>query len=56
MYGLFQYIDLKLEQWARRKYKPLRRHKRRSVDWLNKMKKVCPQTFSHWQFIGGRVG
>lgn len=56
MYELFQYIDLKLEQWARRKYKTLRRHKRRSVEWLSKMKTVCPQTFTHWQVIGGTVG
>ncbi|MGB7509794.1 MAG: group II intron reverse transcriptase/maturase [Pelodictyon phaeoclathratiforme] len=56
MYELFQYIDLKLEQWARRKYKTLRRHKRRSVEWLSKMKIVCPQTFTYWQVIGEKVG
>ena len=56
MYELFQYIDLKLEQWAGRKYKTLRRHKRRSSEWLSKMKKVCPQKFTHWQVIGGTVG
>ena len=56
MYELFQYIDMKLEQWARRKYKTLRRHKRRSSEWLSKMKKVCPQKFTHWQVIGGAVG
>jgi group II intron reverse transcriptase/maturase len=56
MYELFQYIDMKLEQWARRQYKTLRRHKRRSVEWLSKMKKVCPQKFTHWQVIGGAVG
>ena len=56
MYRLFQYIDLKLKQWARRKYKTLCRHGRRSAEWLSKMKKVCPQIFSHWNVIGGTVG
>ena len=56
MNGVFQYIDRKLQQWARRKYKTLRRHKRRSVEWLSKMKTVCPRTFTHWQVIGGTVG
>ena len=56
MRGLFRYIDEKLEQWARRKYKTLLRHKRRSAEWLSKMKDVSPQMFIHWRVVGGKVG
>jgi len=56
MRRLYRYIDEKLEQWARRKYKTLKRHKRRSVEWLNKMKDVLPQMFAHWRVVGGEVG
>jgi RNA-directed DNA polymerase len=56
MHKLFGYIDRKLEQWARRKYKTLTRHKRRSVEWLGKMKEVFPQLFIHWSIVGNRVG
>ncbi|HNC85260.1 MAG TPA: group II intron reverse transcriptase/maturase [Nitrospira sp.] len=56
MHGLFQYIDRKLERWARRKYKSLSQHKRRSAEWLGKMKQVLPQTFTHWSVVGEGVG
>jgi hypothetical protein len=38
------------------KYKTLRRHKRRSEEWLNKMRKAYPRQFVHWQFLGVKVG
>jgi len=56
MRGLSRYIDEKLRQWARRKHKTLLTHKRRSAEWLSKMKEVCPQMFSHWLIEGGTVG
>jgi group II intron reverse transcriptase/maturase len=49
MRELFRYVDRKLEQWARRKYKTLSRHKRRSVEWLARVKKDCPGIFAHWR-------
>ena len=49
MRGLFRYVDRKLEQWARRKYQTLMRHKRRSVEWLDRVKKECPEVFVHWR-------
>ena len=45
----FRYIDGKLEQWARRKYKTLSRHKRRSVEWLARVKKESSGLFVHWR-------
>jgi len=56
MLGLFQYIDSKLERWARRKYKTLSGHKRRSVEWLGKMKTITPRMFVHWRSVGITVG
>jgi group II intron reverse transcriptase/maturase len=52
----FRYIDRKLEQWARRKYKTLSRHKRRSVEWLARVKEDCPGIFAHWGVFRDRVG
>ena len=52
----FRYIDRKLEQWARRKYKTLSRHKRRSVEWLAKVKKDDPGLFAHWRAFERLVG
>lgn len=51
MLRLLQQIDLKLKQWARRKYKTLTRHKRRSARWLCRMKKT-PGLFFHWSVVG----
>ncbi|MEX3968937.1 group II intron maturase-specific domain-containing protein, partial [Paraburkholderia sp. EG286B] len=42
MHSLFSYIDLRLMRWARRKYKRLRQHKRRSAEWLRKVKSAHP--------------
>lgn len=55
MYELFGYLDRKLECWARRKYKRLRRHKRRGAEWLGRMKNVSPYLFLHWS-VGAKIG
>lgn len=56
MLELASYIDGRLRQWARRKYKTLKTHKRRSVEWLGKMREVFPQMFAHWALCGRTVG
>lgn len=56
MRELFRCIDRKLEQWARRKYKTLSRHKQRSVEWLARVKKDCPGMFVHWSIFENQVG
>lgn len=56
MHELYRYLDRKLVRWARRKYKTLRRHKRRSEEWLQKMKEAQPRLFEHWRAQGGKVG
>jgi retron-type reverse transcriptase len=56
MRKLTGYIDQRLEQWARRKYKTLTRHTRRSAVWLRRMKHASPGLFYHWRVAGERVG
>ena len=56
MLELFHYVDNKLEQWARRKYKTLSQNKRRGGQWLRKMKMVAPGMFIHWRLIGTTAG
>jgi RNA-directed DNA polymerase len=56
MHKFFRYVDRTLEQWARRKYKTLSRRKRRSVEWLSKIKGVVPGLFAHWRIAGCMVG
>jgi RNA-directed DNA polymerase len=56
MHSLFNYIDLRLMRWARRKYKRLRQHKRRSAEWLRKVKAAHPRLFVHWRVVGASVG
>ncbi|WP_126353998.1 group II intron maturase-specific domain-containing protein [Mycoavidus cysteinexigens] len=56
MRKLVRYLDQRFEQWARRKYKTLLRHKRRSMEWLRKMKNEYPRMFHYWQAGGSRVG
>ena len=56
MHKLFRYIDQRLEQWARRKYQTLLRRKRRSVDWLRRMKNASPTLFYRWSVVGEKVG
>jgi hypothetical protein len=51
-----RYLDRKLVRWAQRKYKTLRRHKRRSEEWLHKMKQAYPRQFAHWQYLRVQVG
>ena len=51
-----RYIDSKLELWARRKYKTLSRHKRRSLEWLCRVKEDYPALFVHWRVFENRVG
>ena len=56
MHTLFQYIDEKLMQWARRKYKTLSCHTKRSVRWLRRTKTQLPHLFFHWTVAGNKVG
>jgi group II intron reverse transcriptase/maturase len=45
---IFRHFDLALERWARRKFKRLNRHQRRSRYWLARLARREPQLFTHW--------
>jgi RNA-directed DNA polymerase len=49
MYPTFRHLDRVLVQWAMRKYKKLRRHKRRAEHWLGRIARKEPHLFAHWQ-------
>jgi hypothetical protein len=60
MHAIFQYVDTKLERWARRKYKTLSRRKRRSAEWLRTMAAVysrvrSPMSLGHRLVDGSRM-
>ena len=56
MRDVFEHFDLKLKRWARRKFKRLEKHKQRSSEWLNAVKRDCPQLFVHWHVFGNERG
>jgi RNA-directed DNA polymerase len=48
----FDHFDRRLVSWARRKYRKLARHPRRSQRWLQKMINRQPRLFIHWLAFG----
>lgn len=53
LHSFQRYLDRKLQRWARRKYKSLRRHERRSAEWLRNVKDKQPTMFEHWRWAAG---
>lgn len=49
---LFEQFDRKLASWARRKYKKLRGHKTRSLNWVARAARRQPRLFDHWLVFG----
>ncbi|MGH9606243.1 MAG: group II intron reverse transcriptase/maturase [Terracidiphilus sp.] len=56
MHSFAMYLDGKLMQWARRKYKTLERREQASVQWPIKMKNIFPLLFFYWSVTGYSVG
>lgn len=52
MRKVFDHFHRKLSRWARRKYKRLAGHKRRSVHWLGRLARRQPRLFTHWAVLG----
>ena len=50
-------FDAFLTQWARRKYRRLRRRPRTARAWLSRVRSAAPGLFAHWSFVnvGGRA-
>ena len=47
-------IDLDVIRWARRKFKRLRRKTKGARDWFDRLRRVNPTLFTHWQLCHGR--
>jgi len=52
MRRVYDHFDRRLLRWARRKYRKLARHPRRSQRWLKKMVNRQPRLFIHWLTFG----
>ena len=52
MRKLADYLQLRLGRWARRKYKRLAGHKRKSAHWLKHVAESRPYLFAHWHYFG----
>ena len=54
LYPTLRHIDLILARWAHRKFKSLRRHRRRTRHWLDRLARRQPGLFAHWRLLQGR--
>jgi RNA-directed DNA polymerase len=54
LYPTLRHIDLILARWAHRKFKSLRRHQRRTRQWLDRVARRQPRLFAHWGLLQGR--
>ena len=54
LYGMCRHVNKVLVRWARRKFKPLRRHKTRAMRFLEDISKQNPHLFAHWRV--GMIG
>ena len=54
LYGMCRHVNKALVRWARRKFKPLRRHKTKAMMFLEGISKQNPHLFAHWR--AGMVG
>lgn len=45
-----RHVDLRLALWVRTKFKRFKRHKTRSIHWLGKVARQCPNLFAHWKW------
>ncbi len=46
---VWRHFNKTLVAWARRKYKPLQRHKTRAAIFLEKIAEKEPHLFAHWR-------
>jgi group II intron reverse transcriptase/maturase len=51
LYPTLRHLDSILDQWATRKYKRLRRHRRRATHWLARLARRQPGLFAHWRLL-----
>lgn len=56
LYPILRHIDRKLVSWAMRKFKRLRRHRRRTEQWLRRIVTKEMGLFAHWRLLHGGLG
>lgn len=56
LYPTLRHLNRILALWARRKYKRLKRHGRRSRHWLGDVARRQPTLFVHWSLVKPEVG
>ncbi|MEZ9978051.1 group II intron reverse transcriptase/maturase, partial [Vibrio breoganii] len=49
LYGMCRHVNKTLVRWARRKFKPLRRHKTQAMRFLERISEQNPHLFAHWK-------
>jgi group II intron reverse transcriptase/maturase len=54
LYGMCRHVNKALVRWARRKFKPLRRHKTQASIFVEGIAKQNPRLFAHWR--AGMIG
>jgi RNA-directed DNA polymerase len=53
LYPALRHIDRILARWAHRKFRSLRRHRRRTRQWLARIARRQPSLFAHWRLLQG---
>jgi RNA-directed DNA polymerase len=53
LYPTLRHIDRILARWAHRKFKSLRRHQRRTHQWIAAIARRQPKLFAHWGLLQG---
>lgn len=53
LYPTLRHIDRILARWAHRKFKSLRRHRRRTQQWVARIARRQPLLFAHWGLLQG---
>ena len=57
MYPFLRNMERNLTRWVMRKYKSFKRHRRRAIHWLGRVRKREPKLFVHWRLgLGSPVG
>jgi group II intron reverse transcriptase/maturase len=49
LYGMCRHVNKALVRWARRKFKPLRRHKTNAIKFVEGISLQDPYLFAHWR-------
>lgn len=53
--NVYEYLDRKLEKWARRKYKGMKNSKARAKEWLAALHAQKPNLFVHWRALAAKA-